>query len=163
MLNWSLANFYRPPTDYINFLNNHTSTVFTNYIPPTFTDHASDHTLATSQPHTNHMPTRYKAHTNYIPTLGGYSPIFAIRDVPLGMVFRDPCLEQGIQFTHLCLEQGIYSLDFQPSLCPSPSPCVSDHGVVQSTLLTFEVQSWTGSQIKTNILEQGIIFSWLLS
>ena len=34
---------------------------------------------------------------------------------------------------------------------------------VQSTLLIFEVQSWTGSQIKTNILEQGIIFSWFLS
>ena len=48
---------------------------------------------------------------------GGYSPIFAIRGCAAGwgMVFRHPCLKQGIQFACLCLEQGIYSLDFQPS------------------------------------------------
>ena len=41
--------------------------------------------------------------------------------------------------------------------------CVRAWHNVQSTLLILEVQSWTGSQTKTNILEQGIIFSWLLS
>ena len=54
-----------------------------------------------------------------------------------------------------------------PAACCHLSPFRSPHVAVsrQCSLLEFTPYRalWTGSQIKTNILEQGIIFSWLLS
>ena len=94
----------------------------------------------------------------------GFSPIFPLRGCSAGyvMVFRDPCLKQGMRFAHSChwtfgrvllSRVGLHS----PVRVKTLEARVGALPNVQSTLLIFEVHQSSSGSPRSTILGQGII------
>ena len=100
---------------------------------------------------------------------GGYSATLLYRDVPLDRVWFSviPVLNRVCNL-HVCVLNRVFipwtsrRVILSRIACnrvrvKTLESCVGAWHNVQILILMFGVQSWTGFQIKTNILEQGII------